>query len=64
MFRSDKFLMLFGFRVSATWCDESDILPPVVDVLDAAPGPVSSALPFLFSMSVGTTLAPRFPRQL
>ncbi|KAG0579788.1 hypothetical protein KC19_4G123400 [Ceratodon purpureus] len=37
----------------ATWCDERNILPPVVDVLDAAPGPVSSALPFLFSMSVG-----------
>lgn len=37
----------------ATWCDESNILPPVVNVLDAAPGPVSSALPFLFSMSVG-----------
>lgn len=29
-------------------------------MLDAAPGPVSSALPFLFSMSVGTTLALRY----
>lgn len=40
----------------ATWCDKSSILPPGVDVLDAAPGPVSSSIPFLFSMSIGDPL--------
>lgn len=53
-------IILVSLHIVGTWCDESDILPPGVAVLDAAPGLVSSSLPFLFSMSVGATRALRF----
>jgi len=43
----------------ATWCTKKDIMPDALAMLEAAPGPISSTLPFLFSLALGdpTTIA-------
>lgn len=39
--------------MTATWCDNHKILPPLLSMLEASPGPVSSMLPFLLSSTLG-----------